>query len=138
MQNKEIFMQDKIIENAKEYFPLVVQHTVEFIPDNYMTVIMRLDTGESFLYDDYDKTIRRLPIDSSNLTELDVRREFCFRVRQIMTVKGISQVELSEMTGITQPTLSNYLSCKTTPGFYAVDKIAKALNCSVDEFRYTK
>ena len=131
-------MQDRIIENAKDYFPLIAQHAVEFIPDDYMTMIMRLDTGESFLYDDLDKTIRKLPLSSANMTELEVRREFCFRVRQIMTIKGITQVELSEMTGITQPALSNYLSCKTTPGFFAVDKIAKALKCSTDEFRYTK
>ena len=131
-------MQDRIKENAKNYFPLVFKHTVEFIPEDRMTMVMRLDSGESFLYDDYDNTIRRLPTNSADMTEQEVRREFCFRVRQIMLIKGISQVELSEMTGITQPALSNYLSCKTTPGFYAVDKIAKALNCSVDDFRYTK
>jgi DNA-binding Xre family transcriptional regulator len=131
-------MQDRIKENMKTYFPLITEHTVEFIPDDRTSMVMRLDTGESFLYDDYDKTIRRLPSDSGSMTELEFRREFCFRVRKIMMVKGITQSELSDITGITQPALSNYLSCKTTPGFYAVDKIAKALKCSVDDFRYTK
>jgi DNA-binding Xre family transcriptional regulator len=131
-------MQDRIIENAKDYFPFVTKHAVEFIPDDRMSVIMKLDSGESFVYDDYDKTIRRLPTDSGTMTELEVRREFCFRVRKIMMLKRITQTELSQMTGISQPVLNNYLSCKTTPGFYAVDKIAKALKCSMDEFRYTK
>lgn len=131
-------MQDRIKENMKTYFPFITEHAVEFIPDGPMVMIMKLDTGESFLYDDIDKTIRRLPSDSGNMTELELRREFCFRARRIMTIKGITQVELAQRTGITQQALSNYLSCKTTPGFYALDKIAKALKCSVDEFRYTK
>lgn len=131
-------MQDRVKENAKYHFPLVFQHTVEFIPEDRMSIVMKLDSGESFLYDDYDNTIRRLPTDSSNMTEQEVRREFCFRARQIMTLKGVTQVELAQRTGISQQALSNYLSCKTTPGFYAIDKIAKALNCSTDDFRYTK
>jgi predicted XRE-type DNA-binding protein len=131
-------MQDRITENAKHYFPLIAKHAVEFIPEDRMSMIMKLDTGESFLYDDIDNTIRKLPSDSANMSELEFRREFCFRVRQIMAIKGITQIELSQMTGITQPALSNYLSSKTTPGFYAVDKIAKALKCSTDEFRYIK
>lgn len=131
-------MQDRIKENAKDYFPLITEHAVEFIPDDRTSMIMKLDSGESFVYDDFDKTIRRLPKDSANMTELEFRREFCFRVRKIMMVKRVTQVELAQRTGISQPVLNNYLSCKTTPGFFAVDKIAKALKCSTDEFRYTK
>lgn len=131
-------MQDTIKENMKLYFPLIAEHAVESIQDDRTSVVMKLDTGESFLYDDIDKTIRKLPLDSKEMTEDEVRREFVFRLRKIMLVKGVTQTELSEMTGITQPALSNYLMGKTTPGFYAVDKIAKALNCSVDALRYTK
>lgn len=131
-------MQDTIKENMRLHFPLIAEHAVEFIQDSRTTVIMKLETGESFLYDDYDKTIRKLPADSSEMTESEFRREFLFRLRRIMMLKGVTQTELSEMTGISQPVLNNYLNGKNTPGFYAVDKIAKALKCSTDEFRYTK
>jgi transcriptional regulator with XRE-family HTH domain len=55
-----------------------------------------------------------------------------------MTRQGVSQLELSELTGIPQSTISNYLTGKFLPGFYNMDKIAKALKCSIDEFRYTE
>lgn len=131
-------MQDRIKENMKLHFPLIAEHAVEFIQDDRTSIILKLKTGESFLYDDLDKTMRKLPSDSGSMTEPELRREFIFRVRKIMILKGITQTELSEMTGISQPVLNNYLSGKNTPGFYAVDKIAKALKCSVDDFRYTK
>jgi transcriptional regulator with XRE-family HTH domain len=53
-----------------------------------------------------------------------------------MALEGISQCELSERTGITQPSISDYMNGKKLPSFYTVDKIAKALGCSVDAFRY--
>ena len=131
-------MQDRIQENMKLHFPLITEHAVEFIQDDRTSVIAKLETGEAFLYDDLDKTMRKLPSNSRELTETELRREFVFRVRKIMMLKGFTQNELSEMTGISQPVLSNYLMGKNTPGFYAVDKIARALKCSVDDFRYTK
>jgi DNA-binding Xre family transcriptional regulator len=127
-----------IKENMKLHFPLITEHAVEFIQDDRTSVVMKLETGESFLYDDYDKTIRKLPSDSKEMTESEVRREFFFRLRKIMMLKGVTQTELSEMTGISQPVLNRYLTGKATPGFYAVDRIAKALKCSTDDFRYTK
>jgi transcriptional regulator with XRE-family HTH domain len=53
-----------------------------------------------------------------------------------MCRKGVTQSDLSFATGIAQPTLSGYINGKHEPGLYAIDKIAKALGCSVDEFRY--
>ena len=64
--------------------------------------------------------------------------EFRQRLRRLMTRQGVSQLELSELTGIPQSTISNYLTGKFLPGFYNMDKIAKALKCSIDEFRYTE
>jgi transcriptional regulator with XRE-family HTH domain len=54
-----------------------------------------------------------------------------------MYLKGVNQQYLSDATGITAVTLSNYMRGKVTPNFYNVDKIAKALDCSIEEFRYT-
>ena len=46
-------MQDMIKENMKLHFPLITEHAVEFIQDDRTSVVMKLETGESFLYDDY-------------------------------------------------------------------------------------
>ena len=54
----------------------------------------------------------------------------------MMYIKGITQSELSNCTDIPQYLISDYIRGKRTPSFYNVDKIAKALDCSVDELRY--
>lgn len=81
-------------------------------------------------------TIRKLPRDSNNMSEEEYRIEFSMRLKKIMYRKGWTQDDLSEATGITQAMISRYISRKATPSFYNVDKIAKALGCSTDEFRY--
>ena len=55
-----------------------------------------------------------------------------------MWVKGISQTDLSDRTGIGQTLISRYISGKTTPSVYNVNKIARALNMTVDGLTYNK
>jgi transcriptional regulator with XRE-family HTH domain len=70
------------------------------------------------------------------MTEDQCRTEFGKRLIRRMYDKRMSQKELSSETGISEQMLSRYINGKSTPSFYIVDKIAKVLNCSTDEFRY--
>jgi DNA-binding Xre family transcriptional regulator len=88
------------------------------------------------LYDDVTRSYRKLPTDSDELTEDECRREFGIRLNKILIRKNITQIELSEMTGINRSILNGYITGKHSPSFYNVDRIAKALDCSVDDFRY--
>lgn len=99
-------------------------------------VFITTSRNERLLYNYLFHRIRKLPPDPNNLTKEECLGEFGVRLQQMMGSKGISQVRLSEMTGIPQVTISSYICGRSVPGFYNVDKIAKALNCSVDEFRY--
>ena len=42
---------------------------------------------------------------------------------------------IPNLTGLTQPNISQYMNGTKTPSFFTVDKIARALNCSTDDFR---
>ena len=95
-----------------------------------------MGNGDRFIFDGYTERIRGLPRDKYNMSEAEYRREFALRLKTIMARKFISEQELSERTGILQPTLSRYLNQKVTPGLRALDKIAKALNCSIDDLTY--
>ena len=129
-------MNDYIIEQLDRLFPFIVKEAVTYKKNSDFEWLIILSDGSSVLYDEFNKTIRRLPGNSNELTEQECRIEFGSRVRMYMDRKGISQSELSNRTGIVQSQLSNYMTGKTTPSFYIADKIAKALNCSIDEFRY--
>lgn len=117
-------------------FPYAARDGVEFIDKGDDFMLVKLNDGRSLLYDALEHTTRLLPRDSHAMTEEECRREFRSRLRKWMRRKGMSQLELSERTGISQVVISRYASGKSMPGFYAIDKIAKALDCSVDDFRY--
>lgn len=99
-------------------------------------LLVYLRDGTRVLYDTFEDTCRNLPKDSQSMTESECNAEFAARLRTIMKRRGCTQRELSARTGFSQSAISKYVSGKTMPSFYSVDKIAKALGCSVDELRY--
>ena len=130
-------MLDSLISNFELRFPSVTQDVYKYDRTAYSNeLIVTFKDGSKILYNDFENTVRYLPADSSNMSEKQFKKEFGYRVKRIMLEKGITQEELSEKTGIAQETLSRYICGKNVPSFYKIDKIAKALDCSVDEFRY--
>lgn len=130
-------MASQLFENFKMYYPSLAKKTVRYEEVGSFELLAELDDGDILSYDDLYNSYRLLPKDSSNLTEEECLREFGIRLRKLMIRKGVSQEELSDRTGITQAMLSRYITGKASPSFYRIDKIAKALGCSIDEFRYT-
>ena len=99
-------------------------------------MIVRLDDGDSVMYDREKRTIRNLPRDPSSMSEEQFRREFGYRLRCLMERRGMTQGELAERINSSQVTVSKYMCGKNTPSVFMVNKIAKALNCSIDELTY--
>lgn len=129
-------MKERFFNNFKMHFPVTAKLTESYRKTGLFELTVKLTDGSAVLYDDILHAIRRLPKDANKLSETEFRREFAFRLGNIMKHKCINQMDLSEKTGISQTTISGYLNGKGTPSFYNVDKIAKALKCSTDEFRY--
>ena len=118
------------------YFPGVADITLDYYTIGLYELVVRTEEGEIFSYNDIDRTLRILPSDPDSLDEDEFRTEFSIRLKRMMYIKGITQSELSNYTDIPQYLISDYIRGKRTPSFYNVDKIAKALDCSVDELRY--
>ena len=129
-------MEERLLTNFKKQFPCFADHAVEYRKKGPFELVVKLDDGNVMSYYDTEQGIRRLPSDDSRLTEEECREEFGIRLYRIMCDKGVTQPELSEMTGITQSNISNYINGRKTPSFYTVDKIARALDCSIEELRY--
>lgn len=127
---------DNRIHNFKKIFPSLAKLMIGYREINNFELLVKLDDGSKIVYDDFNKSYRNLPRDSRNMTEQECRKEFGIRLRKTIERKGISQSELSAKTGISQPMISQYILGRKSPTFYRVDKIAKALGCSMDEFRY--
>lgn len=129
-------MKERMFENMSMYFPSVARQAVDYYEDGPDMLLIKTDDGRVFSYDDMDRSIRRVFYTSDDMTEDDCRYEFGMRLRKLMMHKRVTQSELSEKTGLSQPLISNYMTGRNTPSFYNVDKIVKALGCSVDDLRY--
>ncbi len=49
----------------------------------------------------------------------------------IRNKKGVTQVELAEMSGVTQPAIARLEAKKTVPQLNTLLKVIKALNCNM-------
>lgn len=122
-----------ILENLQLYYPFLYDDAEDFIQVAFDEIVIRHGDGKVFLYDNTNKTFRRIPSSDENITEEDFKREFGYKLRKVMYLKNVTQDELSIRTEIPQSVLSRYISGTNMPSFYKVYKIAKALECSMDE-----
>lgn len=129
-------MTNEVYENAVLYFPLTMEKAIEWRINDAYSIVITLDDGGTYIYDDVGHSMRRLP-SKDEMTEELYKKEFGRRLRRVMFLKSITQDELSDMTGITRVMINRYVNGKSIPSLYTVDRLAEALNCSVDELRCT-
>lgn len=55
------------------------------------------------------------------------------RLRDILKERGLTLKAFSEMSGISQPNLSNYINGNISPTLETIDKIAKSLNLDIQD-----
>lgn len=117
-------------------FPRTYAQVEDYVFIGPYSLIARLVSGDMVHYDSEERGLRNLPNDPANMTEEEFRHEFGLRLRRLMGRKGVTQIELAERTGITQARISGYIRGKNTPSIFVVNKIAQALNCTIDELTY--
>ena len=59
-------------------------------------------------------------------------------IETVRLKKGITQKDLSERTGISQPRLSNYENNTIMPSMVTLFKIAEAMGCSISDIMDVK
>lgn len=125
-----------MISNLELYFPFLAEDAVYYSEQSEYELLIKLNNGKIYLYDDLEHSFRVLPRDKNNLTKDEFKKEFGMRLYKKMYRKGLTEAELAERTGLTQQQLSEYIVGKKIPGLYIADRIAKALNCPVDDLVY--
>lgn len=129
-------MYNSAFEEFALYFPSMAEDAVrsKVLPSGDLEVLLK--DGMRFYFSPLYQTIRRLPDNPNKLSEDESKHEFGYRLKRLLTRKNITQSDLSKMSGLHQSQISDYVSGKRSPSFYVVDRIAKAIGCSTDEFRY--
>lgn len=108
-----------------EYYKVILRDDLEgFRSSNYCNVIF---------FDAFENSVN-YPSDFTCQfnTERLWCREFSRRLIRAMNYRGIDQIHLSELTGISQASISGYARGVRPPSAYSISLIAKALGCSLD------
>ena len=67
------------------------------------------------------------------MDQTEFKKVFKANILDIMYQKGITQKDISLISGISEVMLSRYINGDMIPSFYKIYKIADALECSIDD-----
>lgn len=122
---------DAIYQNFKTYYPFLGSAVVSWSPDGPNSIIAELSDGSILEYNDRLRSFRT--VREFDGTEESWKREFSSKLIKMMADKGCDQTYLSEISNISQQSISNYINKKAIPNCYTVFKISQALGCTVSE-----
>ena len=126
----EYVMDGYLYENFKLYFPSIEKGCISWKQTDLFELEIHNKDGTIDIYNDMNHSLGP-KIDTS--TDAGWRKEFARRLRKKIAMKGITQDNLSKLTGIGQPLLSLYTQGKSLPSAQKVSALAKALGCSAND-----
>ena len=126
----EYVMDGYLYENFKLYYRAIERGCISWRQKDQKELEIHNKDGSIDIYNDMNHSLGP-KIDTS--TDTGWRKEFARRLRKKMAMKGITQDNLSKLTGIGQPLLSLYTQGKSLPSAQKVSAIAKAIGCSVND-----
>lgn len=137
-----VFMKEKIdyriYDEAILYYPFLTRDLIKWHPyknDGY-SIVFVYENGDKIFYDSTIKSIRYFNKDYTSDLPINEERwtiEVASNIRREMRKRGIGQQTLSELSGISQSTLSRYTNAETALYAYKLKLIADALECTMDE-----
>ena len=124
-------MNNTIFDRFKMYYPSIAEQAVSYKQKSSYVIFVTLHDGSVIEYNDLMNSFRTVvPYDGS---EESWKREFAHRLVELMVDNGFDQSYLSEASGVSQQSISNYIHRKTMPTGFVIDKLARALHCEVSD-----
>lgn len=102
-------------------------------PIGRFDIEVTLNDGTRWHYDFFKHSLRciaRNPEDKSDRNKEAYRKEFGRRLKVILKDNMVTQRMLSDMTGISENTISSYIRGVRSPEVWAIKAIANAIPCS--------
>lgn len=131
---------DNIFEEFKMRHPLDVNKIAKWHPKGEGEIVVELDDGSAYLYDNFEKTSRwvssvdKLKIDVSDKKKW--RMEFAIHLYRRMKILGFTQSDLAWESGISEGSITKYMNGQSLPTAYNLIRLAKVLDCTVDDLLY--
>ncbi len=127
------------LEQFKNEYPYFSDQIVDCYPSGQMEITIKMNDGTKMAYNALSKSVRTIydPYsENGSRDEVDDEQwlvEFSTRFNDKLMANGMSQRELSMMTGISVISINRYSKGKAVPNARNIVKIARSLKCSVSE-----
>ena len=127
---------DYLIHNLRCYDPDLYESAIRFEEVGPFELMIYCEDGSKVLYDNFNGDwFKHYPsdYDISKRSEKHIIEDFQWRLKRLMALRCICQEQLAEMSGISQASISNYLSGKSMPDILKLNKLARALDVDMSE-----
>ena len=124
------------LESFRKEYPNIYNDCVRFYNHGIHGIIGERKNGELWLFNYYTCSIRQLPVNPDDMTKKESKDEFGYRLRDLLRYKGKNQKWLAEVTGIDAHLICDYANGRCMPNIHNADRIAKALDCLIDDLLY--
>lgn len=133
-------MSDNLWQYVMKVDPFVTKEDIIKLKElNKWDLLIVFANGRKVIYDRFNNCYQNIFYkDVNEITEEQEKKEFAYKLRSLMNRKWVTQEQLAEDIGTSQVMISRYVRGEVMPSVLIVRKIAKALNCSIDDFFYDK
>ncbi|MBR6641747.1 MAG: helix-turn-helix transcriptional regulator [Clostridia bacterium] len=129
---------DKLYNKALYYTHTKEEDLLEMRRLNFYDVMVKQKNGDVFIYDNFSNSYRYVYYESDDLTDEQYTHEFTRTLRERIMRSGWNQDDIAKAAGISPITLNRYVNGHRAPDYITLHRLAKALNCSVEDFYYQK
>ena len=126
---------DGVIKDFERNNPDLIDAVVDWYPVGQMRIVVVLEDGRRLVYEFIgNRTYSYYDPERKEINDEETwRQEFTRRLRKKMEYMGYNRDRLSADSGISLVTISKYLNGKATPSGYNLERICRALKCTVFE-----
>ena len=103
---------------------------------NPYDLLIEYKDGSKAVFDTFANNWKYIEYENEELTEEEELYEFKTMLRKMMKRKFINQNDLAKRVGVSQSMISNYMRGYSIPDALMLKKLARALECSTDDFYY--
>ena len=133
---------EEVYEAFKNYYRITDDEVESWRSVTDREIVVYLTNGDIMRFNGMLNTfgyLKRHEVDERGnytMSDADYKLAFSEKVRRLMNSIDVNQKWLSEETGISQVSISHYLTGKSLPDCRNLSRIANALRCSVSELTY--
>ena len=126
-------VKDRLIDIVYRTNRIIYEETINFEVLDRDTIAGQVNDQQIYLCDSFWSNInpRYVTIDLRRLDDERLLELFGLRLRHFKAVNAMDQSMLSDAANLSQGMISRYLNGRSVPSILALEKLARALHCSV-------